>query len=380
MRIGIPRETAAGETRVAATPETVKKLKAQGHTLLVESAAGLAAAVTDEAYAAAGAEIVDTRAAFGAPLVLKVRGPVNGEHALMQPGTALVGMLNPFDRPGLQALADARLTAFALEAAPRTTRAQSMDVLSSQANVAGYKAVMLAADVYQRFIPMLMTAAGTVKAARVVILGVGVAGLQAIATAKRLGAVIEASDVRPSVKEQVESLGAKFIDVPCETAEEREAAEGTGGYARELTTEEKAKQQEILDRHIAKADAVITTAAIPGRTAPRIISKSAVAAMGAGAVIVDLAAESGGNCELTVAGETVVTPNGVKILGPRNLPSELARHASQMYARNLLNFLAPAIKKGELAIDWQDEVFAQSVLTHDGQVKHAPTAKLVEAR
>ena len=234
MQIGVPRERAAGETRVALTPETAKKLKAQGHVLRVESGAGVAASVTDAAYEAVGCEIVDQAGALGAELVLKVRAPAADELALMKPGTALVGMLNPFDRDGLAAMAAAGLTSFALEAAPRTTRAQSMDVLSSQANIAGYKAVMIAADKYQRFFPMLMTAAGTVKAARVVILGVGVAGLQAIATAKRLGAVIEASDVRPSVKEQVESLGAKFIDVPYETAEEKEAAEGVGGYARPM--------------------------------------------------------------------------------------------------------------------------------------------------
>ena len=245
-----------------------------------------------------------------------------------------------------------------------------MDALSSQAAVAGYKAALLAANALDKFLPMLTTAAGTIRPAQVLVIGAGVAGLQAIATVKRLGAIVEAYDVRSATKEQCQSLGAKFVDTGV-------AAEGTGGYARELTAEEKAKQQAVLDQHIAKADAVITTAAIPGRAAPRIISKAAVAAMAAGAVIVDLAAESGGNCELTVAGETVVTPNGVRILGPRNLPSELARHASQMYARNLLNFIQPAIKNGELAIDWQDEVFAQSVLTHDGEVKHAGTAKLL---
>ena len=234
MFIGVPAETAAGETRVAVTPETVKKLKAQGHEIAVQSGAGVAASVTDEAYVAAGATITDVAGAFGAGLVLKVRAPSAAELPLFKPGATVVGMLNPFDAEGLQRLAAAGLTAYALEAAPRTTRAQSMDVLSSQANIAGYKAVMIAADKYQRFFPMLMTAAGTVKAARVVILGVGVAGLQAIATAKRLGAVIEASDVRPSVKEQVESLGGKFIDVPYETAEEKEAAQGVGGYARPM--------------------------------------------------------------------------------------------------------------------------------------------------
>jgi len=234
MLIGVPLETAAGETRVAVTPETAKKLKAQGHTLRIQSGAGLSASVTDEAYAAVGAEITDQAGAFAAELVLKVRSPLDSELSLMNTGAALVGMLNPFDRDNLQRLAGAGITSFALEAAPRTTRAQSMDVLSSQANIAGYKAVMIAADKYQRFFPMLMTAAGTVKAARVVVLGVGVAGLQAIATAKRLGAVIEASDVRPSVKEQVESLGAKFIDVSYDTPEEKEAAVGVGGYAKPM--------------------------------------------------------------------------------------------------------------------------------------------------
>ena len=254
MLIGIPMETTAGESRVAVTPETVKKLKAQGHTLRVQSGAGVAASVTDEAYVAAGAEITDAAGALGAEMVLKVRSPNADERALMKPGAVLVGMLNPFDKDGLQAMTDSKLTAFALEAAPRTTRAQSMDVLSSQANLAGYKAVMIAADKYQRIFPMLMTAAGTVKAARVVILGVGVAGLQAIATAKRLGAVIEASDVRPSVKEQVESLGAKFIDVPYETAEEKEAAEGVGGYARPMPQSWLDRQKAEVAKRVAEAE------------------------------------------------------------------------------------------------------------------------------
>ncbi|MBA3625638.1 MAG: NAD(P)(+) transhydrogenase (Re/Si-specific) subunit alpha, partial [Methylibium sp.] len=279
MRIGIPRETAAGETRVAVTPETAKKLKAQGHTLAVQSGAGVAASVTDEAYAAAGAEIVDAATALGCELVLKLRSPSDTERSQMKPGAALVGMLNPFDRLGLQLLADAHITAFALEAAPRTTRAQSMDVLSSQANIAGYKAVMVAADKYQRFFPMLMTAAGTVKAARVVILGVGVAGLQAIATAKRLGAVIEASDVRPSVKEQVESLGAKFIDVPYETAEEKEAAEGVGGYAKPMPPSWLERQKVEVAKRVAAADIVIATALIPGRAAPTLVTEDMVKAM-----------------------------------------------------------------------------------------------------
>jgi NAD(P) transhydrogenase subunit alpha len=305
-------------------------------------------------------------------VLLRVQPPTSAEVDALAASAVVVGFMQAHRELDLvRRLRDRRITSFAVELIPRISRAQSMDALSSQAAAAGYKAALLAANALDKFLPMLTTAAGTIRPAQVLVVGAGVAGLQAIATARRLGAIVEAYDVRAATKEQIQSLGAKFVDTGV-------AAEGTGGYARELTAEEKAKQQEILDRHIAKADAVITTAAIPGRAAPRIISKQAVAAMGAGAVIVDLAAESGGNCELTVAGETVVTPNGVKILGPRNLPSELGRHSSQMYARNLLNFLAPAIKGGALAIDWQDEVFAQSVLTHDGQVRHAATAKLLE--
>src|SRR5438477_2037037 len=323
MLIGVPLETAAGETRVAVTPETAKKLKAQGHTLRVQSGAGVPAAVTDAAYEAVGCEIVDRATALGSELVLKVRSPSADELALMKPGAALVGMLNPFDRAGLEALAAAGLTSFALEAAPRTTRAPTMDVLSSQANIAGYKAVITAAEKYQRFFPMLMTAAGTVKAARVVILGVGVAGLQAIATAKRLGAVIEASDVRPSVKEQVESLGAKFIDVPYDTPEEKEAAEGVGGYARPMPQRWMKRQKVEVAKRVALADIVITTALIPGRAAPVLVSEEMVKAMKPGSVIVDLAAGrgpdgTGGNTPLSEADRTVVK-HGVTIIGETNL-------------------------------------------------------------
>ncbi|MFM2327936.1 MAG: hypothetical protein RLZZ494_39, partial [Pseudomonadota bacterium] len=295
MLIGVPLETAAGETRVAVTPETAKKYVAQGHSVRVASGAGLRAAVTDAAYQAAGAQIVSQAEALATELVLKVRRPSAEELAQMKPGAVLVGMLDPFDRAGLDALAAAQLTSFALEAAPRTTRAQSMDVLSSQANIAGYKAVIMAADRYQKFFPMLMTAAGTVKAARVVILGVGVAGLQAIATAKRLGAVIEASDVRPSVKEQVESLGAKFIDVPYETAEEKEAAEGVGGYARPMPQSWLDRQKIEVAKRVAQADVVISTALIPGRAAPVLITEDMVKAMKPGAVIIDIAAGKGAN-------------------------------------------------------------------------------------
>ncbi|MDZ4358795.1 MAG: NAD(P) transhydrogenase subunit alpha, partial [Variovorax sp.] len=290
MLIGVPAETAAGETRVAVTPETVKKLVASGHTVRVQAGAGIAASVTDAAYQTAGAEITDAAGAFCADMVLKVRTPSDAEAAQLKAGAVVIGMLNPFDAAGLQRLAAAGVTGFALEAAPRTTRAQSMDVLSSQANIAGYKAVMIAADKYQRFFPMLMTAAGTVKAARVVILGVGVAGLQAIATAKRLGAVIEASDVRPSVKEQIESLGGKFIEVSYDTDEEKEAAVGVGGYAKPMPPSWLARQQIEVAKRVALADVVISTALIPGRAAPTLITEDMVKSMKPGSVIVDIAA------------------------------------------------------------------------------------------
>jgi len=369
MLIGVPLETAAGETRVAVTPETAKKLKAQGHTIRVQSGAGLAASATDSAYTTAGAEITDRAGALGADLVLKVRSPSTDELPAMKSGAALVGMLNPFDKDGLQALAGAGLTSFALEAAPRTTRAQSMDVLSSQANIAGYKAVMIAADRYQRFFPMLMTAAGTVKAARVVILGVGVAGLQAIATAKRLGAVIEASDVRPSVKEQVESLGGKFIDVAYETAEEKEAAEGVGGYARPMPQSWLDRQKLEVAKRVAAADIVITTALIPGRAAPVLVTEEMVAAMKPGSVIVDLAAERGGNCPLTEAGKTVVK-HGVTIVGETNLPALVAADSSALYARNVLDFLKLVLtKEGTFNVPMDDDIVAACLMTQGGEVK-----------
>lgn len=374
MRIGIPAETAVGETRVAATPETVKKLIAQGHTVHVQSGAGVAASAVDSAYQAVGAEIVDAATAFGAELVLKVQAPDSQELTLMRPGTTLVGMLNPFDAEGLQRLAGAGLTAFALEAAPRSTRAQSMDVLSSQANVAGYKAVMLAANHYQRLFPMLMTAAGTIKAARVVVLGVGVAGLQAIATAKRLGAVIEASDVRPAVKEQVESLGGKFIDVPYETDEEREAAEGVGGYARPMPQSWLDRQQQEVAKRVAQADVAISTALIPGRAAPVLISEDMVRAMKPGSVIVDLAAGrgpdgKGGNCPLTEAGE-IVQKHGVTLIGYSNLPAMVAADSSSLYARNILDFLKLVLppEATEVQVPMDDDIVAACLVARAGQV------------
>jgi H+-translocating NAD(P) transhydrogenase subunit alpha len=374
MLIGVALETAAAETRVAVTPETAKKLKAQGHTLRIQSGAGVKASSTDEAYAAVGAEITDAAGALGCELVLKVRAPSPHELTLMKSGAALVGMLNPFDRDGLQQLATAGLTSFALEAAPRTTRAQSMDVLSSQANIAGYKAVMMAADRYQRFFPMLMTAAGTVKAARVVILGVGVAGLQAIATAKRLGAVIEASDVRPSVKEQVESLGAKFIDVPYETAEEKEAAEGVGGYAKPMPPSWLARQKIEVAKRVAAADVVISTALIPGRAAPVLVTEDMVKAMKPGSVIVDIAAGKGeggvgGNCPLSEADQTVVK-HGVTIIGDTNLPALVAADSSALYARNVLDFLKLVLtKEGGFQVPMDDDIVAACLMTQAGEVK-----------
>jgi NAD(P) transhydrogenase subunit alpha len=374
MLIGVPLETAAGETRVALTPETAKKLKAQGHTLRVQSGAGVAASVTDAAFMAAGAEITDAAGALGCDLVLKVRSPSTAELPLMRSGAALVGMLNPFDKDGLARLAAAGLTSFALEAAPRTTRAQSMDVLSSQANIAGYKAVIVAADRYQRFFPMLMTAAGTVKAARVVILGVGVAGLQAIATAKRLGAVIEASDVRPSVKEQVESLGAKFIDVSYDTSEEKEAAEGVGGYAKPMPQSWLDRQKVEVAKRVAAADIVITTALIPGRAAPVLVTEDMVKAMKPGSVIVDLAAGKGtdgigGNCPLTEADKTVVK-HGVTLVGETNLAALVAADASSLYARNVLDFLKLVItKEGSFNVPMDDDIVAACLMTQAGEVK-----------
>jgi len=373
MLIGVPAETTAGETRVAVTPETAKKLISQGHTVRVQTGAGVAASVPDAAYAAVGAEVVDASGAWGCDLVLKVRAPEALESSSIKAGSTVVGMLEPFNAEGLQRLAVAGATGFALEAAPRTTRAQSMDVLSSQANIAGYKAVMLAADKYQRFFPMLMTAAGTVKAARVVILGVGVAGLQAIATAKRLGAVIEATDVRPSVKEQVESLGAKFIDVPFESQDEKDAAEGVGGYARPMPQSWLDRQKVEVAKRVALADVVITTALIPGRAAPVLVTEDMVKAMKPGAVIIDIAAGKGphgtdGNCPLTEAGKTVIK-HGVTIVGETNLPALVAADASALYARNVLDFLKLVInKEGALHIDLEDDIVAACLVTRDGAV------------
>ncbi|APX73505.1 Re/Si-specific NAD(P)(+) transhydrogenase subunit alpha [Achromobacter insolitus] len=368
MHIGIPKETRDGETRVAATPETVKKYVGGKHTVVVERGAGTAARYLDEAYEAAGATLGTAQDALGAELVMKVRAPSAAELPQMKSGSVVIGMLDPFDAEGIQQMAAAGLTGFALEAAPRITRAQSLDVLSSQANLAGYKAVLLAAHHYGRLIPMMMTAAGTLKAARAVVLGTGVAGLQAIATAKRLGAVVEASDVRPAAREQVESLGAKFIDVPFETDEEREIAQGTGGYARPMPPAWMARQAALVSERCKQADIVITTALIPGRPAPTLVSAETVAAMKPGSVLVDLAVERGGNCPLSEKG-LVVEKHGVTIIGLTNLPGLVATDASALYARNIQDFLKLIINAdGALAIQRDDEIVAACLVCEGGNV------------
>ena len=367
MQIGIIKETALGETRVAATPETVKKMAAiPGITVAIESGAGGASSLLDDAYAAAGATVKANASDVLATsdIVFKVRGPNEAELALMKSGASVVGLLNPFNTEGIAAIKARGVNGFSMDKAPRTSRAQSMDVLSSQANIAGYKAVILAANHYPKFFPMLMTAAGTVKAARVVILGVGVAGLQAIATAKRLGAVIEASDVRPSVKEQVESLGGKFIDVPYETDEEREAAVGVGGYAKPMPASWMERQRVEVAKKVALADVVITTALIPGRPAPVLVTEAMVKAMKPGSVIIDLAAEQGGNCPLTVRDEVVVK-HGVTLVGHTNLAALLPQDASALYSRNLLDFLKLLIdfKTGTFSINMEDDIVAATLVT-----------------
>jgi NAD(P) transhydrogenase subunit alpha len=371
MRIGVPLETRPEETRVAATPETVKKLISQGHSVVIQKDAGVQASQPDSAYEAVGATIGSAADAFGAEIVLKVRAPEAGELKQIKSGSVLIGMLDPFDNDNIAAMAAQGVTAFSLEAAPRTTRAQSMDVLSSQANIAGYKSVMIAANEYQRFMPMLMTAAGTVKAARVLILGAGVAGLQAIATAKRLGAVIEASDVRPAAKEQIESLGAKFVDVPYETDEEREIAKGVGGYARPMPEAWMKRQAALVAERAQQADIVITTALIPGRKPPVLLHSDTVAKMKPGSIVIDIAAGRGdngsGNCPLTQA-DKIVQVNGVKIVGYTNLASMVAADASALYARNLIDFMKLIVDKdAKLVIPADDDIVTACLMCRDGQ-------------
>jgi NAD(P) transhydrogenase subunit alpha len=371
VTIGALRESTPLETRVSLIPEVAGKLIQAGARVVIEHGAGIRAQFPDSAYK----DVTwgdSAEAVLGeSDVVLTVQPLTVDQIHRLKSGAVVIGYLQPYARKTeVKALQERGITSFAVELIPRISRAQSMDALSSQASIAGYKAVLIAADNLQKFMPMLTTAAGTIRPSQVLIIGAGVAGLQAIATAKRLGAVVEAYDVRSATREQVKSLGAKFVDTGV-------SADGTGGYARELTEEEKKKQQEVLDSRIAAADAVVTTASVPGRPAPKIISRAAVERMRPGSVVVDIAAEQGGNCELTRAGE-VVEHQGVKIIGPVNLPSALAYNASEMYARNLLNFLKPALDKGELKIDWNDEVFAQACVTHGGQIKHEPTRKALE--
>lgn len=371
ITIAVPKETASGERRVAIVPSALKLLDKLGVEVRLQKGAGLAAGFPDEHYE--GVQWADSAAQLykGADVVLRVQPPTAEEANKLPEESLLLGHLAPHEGDSrISNLNKRRVTSFALELVPRITRAQSIDALSSQANIAGYKCALLAAHLSPKLFPMLTTAAGTVRPARVVVVGAGVAGLQAIATAKRLGAIVEAYDVRSATKEQVESLGGKFIDTGV-------SAEGEGGYARELTDEEKAQQAEVLAQHIAQADGVITTAAIPGRPAPKIIDKATVERMKAGAVIVDMAAETGGNCELTEAGKEV-NHQGVTIAGPTNIPSMAATHASEMYARNLYNLLALLVKDGEIQLDWDDQVVADSCLTHAGETRYAPAKERME--
>ena len=369
-RLGVAREVTAGETRVALVPAVAERYAALGLELLLERGAGLASYYPDDDYTAAGL-VDDAAAAFAADLVLTVRPLAPERVALLREGAVLVGLLDPYREAGtVRALAERGVTSFALELLPRISRAQAMDALTSQASVAGYKAVLMAAGLAPRYFPMLTTPAGTIRPAKVLVLGVGVAGLQAIATARRLGAMVEAYDVRQATKEQVQSLGGRFIDTGID-------AEVEGGYARELTAEEKARAAAVVADHVAAADAVITTAAVPGRAAPRLIDAATVDRMKPGAVLVDLAAEGGGNCELSRPGERV-EHDGVVIECPFNVPALLPVHASEQYARNLLNFVTPLVADGELALDWDDEVVAGSVLTRDGHIANDAVRERIE--
>ncbi len=371
----VPRERRTGETRVAATPETVKRMVKEGFTVTIEAAAGIGAFFPDAEYETAGATVTATPDWKTADVVLRVAAPdgdAPAELSLLHPGAVLISFLAPHrNLPAVRRLAEGNVTTLAMELIPRITRAQNMDALSSQASIAGYKAVLLAAVHLPRYMPLLMTAAGTIKPARLVVMGAGVAGLQAVATARRLGAVVEVSDVRAAVKEQVESLGGRFIDLP-----QMESAEGTGGYARQMSEDFLKKQREIVAQRVAAADAVITTALIPGKPAPRLVTAEMVRSMRPGSVIVDLAAEQGGNCELSKADQEVVE-SGVRILAPTNLPATLAHDASTLYAKNVLALLLSLTKAGAIQIDTTDEVVAGTLLTHAGKILHGPTAELL---
>jgi proton-translocating NAD(P)+ transhydrogenase subunit alpha len=373
MRIGVPKETAEGERRVALVPEVVAKLvRSTGEDgaakieVVVERGAGAGALIPDEAFAEAGAELVDEATALGADVVVKVAAPTAEQIAQLGSDAVVIGFLGPLtNADGVRALADAGVTSFAMEAIPRISRAQSMDALSSQANIAGYRAALIGAQELGRFYPMLMTAAGTIRPATVLVLGAGVAGLQAIATARRLGAVVQGFDVRSAVKEQVESLGAKFLEFDLGGD-----LEGAGGYAKELTAEQQARQQELMAEAIGKVDVVITTALVPGRRAPILVTEDAVKLMKPGSVIVDLAGEQGGNCELSEPGESVLR-HDVKILAPLNVASTMAEHASQLYARNIQSLLGLMISDaGELSLDFEDEVIAGACITRGGEIVH----------
>ena len=377
MKIGVSREVAPGEHRIALVPDSAKKLVAEGNEVWIETAGARIADFADADYAAAGAKLVSDAAELwrGAELVLKVQPPTAAEIESLRENGLLVATLQPYQNADtVRRIAARRVTSFSLDLLPRITRAQSMDVLSSMSTIAGYKGVLLAATALPRLVPLLMTAAGTLKAARFLILGVGVAGLQAIATAKRLGAVVEAFDIRPAVKEQVESLGARFVAHEAIQA----GGEAKGGYAAELTPEQQARQRELLGKHIADADAVVCSALVPGRRAPILLSASQVAAMRPGAVVVDLAADQGGNCELSKPGETIER-GGVKILAPLNLPSSVSLHASQMLSRNHQNFLLHVLKKGELQLDTADEITAGTMVTRGGEIVHAALRSVISA-
>jgi len=372
MRIAVLSETEGAETRVAATPETVKKYKGLGADVAVQAGAGSKAGIPDAEFEAAGAVIASSReeALRDADVILKVRRPAEGELAGVKPGALVIAIMDPYGQDAaLKSLADARVAAFAMELMPRITRAQVMDVLSSQANLAGYRAVIDASAEYGRAMPMMMTAAGTVPAARVFVMGAGVAGLQAIATARRLGAVVTATDVRPAAKEQVESLGAKFIAVE---DEEFKQAETAGGYAKEMSAEYREKQAALVASHIAKQDIVITTALIPGRPAPKLVTRAMVESMKPGSVIVDLAVERGGNCEVSKPGKVAIH-NGVKIVGHLNMPGRLAATASSLYAKNLYAFVETLVDKESkaLSVKWDDDLVKATCLTRDGAVVHS---------
>jgi NAD(P) transhydrogenase subunit alpha len=375
VKVGIPKESAPGERRVALVPETVGRLRKSGVEIVVQRGAGDAAFYPDAAYEQAGAQVAeDARQAFGADLVAKVQKPSASEVDLLRQGTVIVAFLQPLTNPDLaQALARRGVTAFSMDAIPRVTRAQPMDALSSQTTVTGYRAVLMASASLSKFLPMLTTAAGTIPPAKVFVIGAGVAGLQAIATARRLGAVVEAFDTRPVVKEQVQSLGARFLEVDL-----GEHGEGAGGYAKELSEEAHKREQELLAKAVRENDIVITTALIPGKRAPRLITAEMVRTMRPGSVIVDLASEMGGNCELTEPG-TTVTRHGVTIHGDTNVASGMAHHASQMYSRNVASLLGLFIKDGQLALDFNDEIVKGTCITRDGEVVHGPTRALIEA-